>query len=306
MHAVAADSQQLALDLHALLVDLDKARVRPSEWTEQLQSIAQRLEDLLDATWPDESLRALQQQLSELRALLADQVPDGWQSEEWASFRAQAMPLYEGLAASLSETEIHVPSLRPTNYARNAYHVANAALIVLLVELVFTPAMTRTVAVICVVLSSSMEVSRRVDPRINDRLMALFGRVAHPHEAHRINSATWYTLAILILAWCFDHTYGVIGVAVLGLGDPMAALIGRKWGQIKLIGGRSLEGSLAFVAFGFAAAWATTALWHPELGFEVALVAAVFGAAAELLTLRIDDNLAVPVAAAFGAWLAAG
>lgn len=73
-----------------------------------------------------------------------------------------------------------------------------------------------------------------------------------------------------------------------------------------MIHGRSLEGSLTFVAVGTLAGLAALAVWHPELALGTALLisvgAAVPAAVTELLSRRVDDNLTIPIAAACGAW----
>ena len=49
----------------------------------------------------------------------------------WEEFRQNMLPAYERLAASPRHLDI-MPSPRPTNYARNIYHVSNAAYMVCL------------------------------------------------------------------------------------------------------------------------------------------------------------------------------
>ena len=79
---------------------------------------------------------------------------------------------------------------------------------------------------------------------------------------------------------------------------------------MKLLNGRTLEGSLAFVAAGFLAAFGVVRAFHPAVAMAdaavMALAAAVAGAVAEVFARRVDDNLAVPLAAGAAAWLAAG
>jgi dolichol kinase len=135
-------------------------------------------------------------------------------------------------------------------------------------------------------------------------LMKFFKPLAHAHEASRVNSSTWYATALLLLTLTRSPVLCVVAVAILGIGDPMAAFIGRRYGKIKLLHGRSLEGSLTFFASGTVVSVALLQLFHPALGLGMALaisaVAAAFGAIAELLSLRIDDNFSVPLAAALG------
>ena len=135
--------------------------------------------------------------------------------------------------------------------------------------------------------------------------MWLFGRVAHPHEHYSVNSATWYVTALVVLAVLASPATAAVAVLVLAIADPAAAVVGRKLGRTRLVGDRSLEGSLAFVVAGFAAAWVTLSVFHAELlpssAFAVAIAASTTGAIGEQLSGPLDDNLVVPLAAAIGA-----
>ena len=310
-HAVAVESRQVALDLHALLKDIDPVRWRDEHEDgaqDRLDNIREQLNEILDTTWPDQSLLPLQDRLSDLAALLRDYTPGDPSADQWMALREQAQPAYEALAAALREAEIHVPSLRPTNYTRNILHVTMAVSIICVVEILLNPTTMIYVALGGFTWAWSMEVSRRLSPRINTFLMWCFGPFSHPHEAHRINSATWYATALLIMAVGFTKVQGVTALAVLGLGDPVAALIGRRFGRVQLINSRTLEGSTAFVIFGTGAAMAAIMNFHPEISVTnalgIAFTGALFGAVAELVTRRVDDNLAIPVGASIGATLA--
>ena len=101
---------------------------------------------------------------------------------------------------------------------------------------------------------------------------------------------------------------GAVAVMVLAVADPMAALVGRRYGKIQIHRNRTLEGSLAFVAAGVAISMAVLLGFYPAVGLGTALVisltASLTGAAAELVSGRLDDNLTIPLAAAAGAALA--
>ena len=95
------------------------------------------------------------------------------------------------------------------------------------------------------------------------------------------------------------------GLVVLGFGDPFAAIIGRRFGRIRLPGGRSLEGSLAFVVAG--TVMSLPVLWlahHLTFGaaLGVAAIGASAGALAEVLSGRLDDNFTIPLFAGLAAW----
>ena len=150
-----------------------------------------------------------------------------------------------------------------------------------------------------------LEVGRYLFPPMNRVLMRLLGRIAHPHESHRVNSSSWFILALFVLSF-FDLVYGTVALAILGAADPAAAVIGRRFGRRTLVHGRTVEGTLAFWAVGTVASAAALWVWFdypPDQTLVMSATASAFAAVAELFSRRIDDNLAIPVAAAFGLWL---
>jgi len=152
------------------------------------------------------------------------------------------------------------------------------------------------------------EIANRTSKRLRALLFSVFGPLAHPHEHHRVNSATWYATALLLLALTQSKFLCTVGVAVLGFGDPAAAVLGRRFGRVQLIHGRTLEGTLSFVAASTAAAFTALALgypYSPGQALLLALAGSAAGALAELVSLRVDDNFTVPLSAACGAWGAA-
>jgi dolichol kinase len=315
-HSLAHDSRDVALELHALLRDLDPARfsdalrqhlsARIGAVRDSFAALRERVAAVASQT----NVSAILDPLDRLVALLGEAPTATDARATWMAFRRRLQSDYEGLAASLAIYDVHVPSLRPTNYVRNVFHVANAVWVLFLVEEVLAArGWLLPVAIGGAVWAWSIEIGRRASPAVNRFLMAVFSPVAHPHEAHRVNSATWYATAFILLAVFFPVPIGVTALAVLGAGDPAAAIIGRRFGRHRLANGRSIEGSAAFVGFGAAAGWLALAIWHPEIApaarVGLALSAATAGAVAELLTRRIDDNLAIPVAGAAGAQIMA-
>jgi dolichol kinase len=90
----------------------------------------------------------------------------------------------------------------------------------------------------------------------------------------------------------------VPGILVLALADPAAGTLGRLYGERRL-GQGTWVGSAAFLAVAFA-----VLAFH--LGPAAGLAAALIVAMVEVVPWRLDDNLTVPVAAAFAAWLVGG
>lgn len=153
----------------------------------------------------------------------------------------------------------------------------------------------------------TLETIRRFSPRANRFLMWFFGPVARADEWHRVNSGTWYMTALVLLALTHSTVLCVVGVTVLGVGDPVAGWVGRRFGRHRLASGRTWEGTAAF----FVSASAVTIVtlgWIPAplaLGPTVAIATVAAGCAAltEAFTRGIDDNITIPIAAAAAAAL---
>jgi len=318
-HALALDSRDIAIDLHGLLRDLDPARWRDeveaavrqrlTELETRVDELRERFDELRES-YTDDSLAALEERFDGLATMLHEYAPATDLAlpdlrKEWMGFREQLQPAYEGLADSLRRSSIHVPSLRPTNYARNLFHVAGAGLCLLLVEFVVSGVWMLAAAFFTAASAWAMEFGKRRDARVDQLTWAVLGKMGHPYERRRINSATWFSTALFALSLTQSTLIAAIGLTVLGVADPAAGLVGRRFGRIKLVHGRSVEGTTAFIVAGTLACLGMLTLWHPGLGWTMAvgitLAAVLPAAAAELFARRIDDNLLVPVAAAAGA-----
>ncbi len=305
-------SEAFALDLYQVLRELDPIHLRDefeSTMLERVEALRVALAEVmegLDESSVEPAMATVRARMCELKREFEEHIPDADFPERWEEFRAALVPVYERYAASLRHLDIHLPSLRPTNYARNIYHVANA-LFALGCLLVLTEMQVMMFALGMMTLAWTLEVGRRIVPRLNDFLMALMGRIAHPHEAWRVNSATWYATACVILASMWDLKVASIGVAVLGFADPAAAIVGRRYGRLQLVNGRTLEGSLTFLGVGTVVTWLwMMTAWSVAAGlaFKMAFMGSIFGCIAELFSRRIDDNLSIPVASAVGVLVA--
>ena len=189
-------------------------------------------------------------------------------------------------------------SVRPTNHARSLFHFSSAALALASVALLPSRGWLLAIAIAFAGYCWSMEIARRLSPAINDRLMRFYGPIAHAHERYRVNSATWYATALVALALFGTKPAMMAALAVLGVADPIAGLVGRRWGRRKLRAGRSLEGTLAFLVSGTLAAALALVLagvHHPGAVLAFAALAGLTGAVAELVSTRLDDNLTIPV-----------
>lgn len=302
---------EIASELHALLRETD-----PVRWTDGMAAAAAerwaRLRHSIDrlgapSTQSRSSLEAALGDLAHVVREVSAEVERDPTKSYWMELRARLMPAYERLAAQLRARSLPAPTLRPTNWARIGFHVTSAVGALLLLEVLLTRRGTLWATGGFAGMCWFLETTRAASARWNDVLMRFrfFQLIIHPHEHHRVNSATWYGTALVLLAIFSPPLASATALAVLGFGDPTAGLVGRRWGRHPIAGGRTLEGSLAFVVGGTLATFAVLIGWHPVAPWTsllgVAVVASVAGAGAELGSRRVDDNFAVPLAAAVAA-----
>jgi len=306
-------TRTLALEVHSLLSDLDTARWR-AELADACRAHVAHIDASIRKLRSGELSGTVAASVDDLRQVIAAHAPPSGLPRdrvdaEWARFRARLQPAYERLAEVLRAEAVHVPTRRPTNYARSLFHFASAAAAAAVIHFFLTPTSMLVLGGGLAAIAWTAELARRFSPRVNALLMAVLGVVAHPHEHYRVNSATWYCTALLGLGLLGSPLLAIIALTVLGFADPMAALVGRRWGSLKLVNGRSLQGTLTFAVVGTLVATGVVVASQPDLGgpaaVSLAAAAAGFGAIAELFSLRVDDNLSIPLAAAAGAAVAA-
>jgi len=251
----------------------------------------------------DEAKVSLQAMLEEFRA----PNPEGDRLEKlWKGLGTT----YEALRAQLRKARTEIPAgtkigaIKPKNYTRNIFHLGMAMTGVLTYEYL----LDRTgVIIVMGILCASftiMEVMRRASETWNRRFVdGAFRHISRPGEAHQIPAATWYGFALLLGALYMPKEALQLGVLALGFGDPAAQIIGKRFGRTKLVGQKSLQGVIAFIAataivstiFLLAIRPAGDALAIFPLVLIAPIVLGVVGAVAELFSGRVDDNFTIPI-----------
>src|SRR5262245_12488299 len=143
-------------------------------------------------------------------------------------------------------------------------------------------------------------------PRVGGR--KLYRDVDH-HRGHAIGILL-YPLSVLLLILCMPHHLQIVAAAwgIMAWGDGMASLFGTRYGKTKIPwnDNRSYAGSAAFIIFGSAAAvfftyWVQKKPMEPVLWYVVVIpvLATILAALIETIQSGLNDNLTVPVSAAF-------
>jgi dolichol kinase len=130
-------------------------------------------------------------------------------------------------------------------------------------------------------------------------MMRFFGKVLRKNEMQGgMTASTIVVASAAFTILIFREEIAVVALLYLSLGDSAAALVGKHFGRIRLVGQRTLEGSLA--ALNTCLLVSLFALWSaPEFGWFLTpatlLVGSVVATLSELFYLPLDDNFRIPV-----------
>jgi len=134
-----------------------------------------------------------------------------------------------------------------------------------------------------------IELLKAVWPLFSDVFIRIFTPLLRSHEQMgAMTGATYYLIGAFLCILLFPKLLAIVCIFFMILGDMSAALIGKQWGRTKLLSHKSLEGSLAcFVVCVLIA----LVKFNPV----VALIGALVATIVELLPIRLDDNLTMPL-----------
>lgn len=145
------------------------------------------------------------------------------------------------------------------------------------------------------------DVLRLRSSRVNAITLKYFGKIMRREELKSITGNSFYILGLLTLVIFFSKPVALLSVLFLAMGDPVAAIVGTRWGRHRLMGKKSVEGALANWFVSGIASFAF-GLFFLRLDSSQSLVLGVLGATistvVELIPFPIDDNFTIPVGSA--------
>lgn len=133
---------------------------------------------------------------------------------------------------------------------------------------------------------------------LNKRLTWLFSPFLRESERHRPTGSTFMLIGVTIIVYFFPKPVTLLTLLLFSVADPMAAFIGTKFGKDKLVGSKSLQGTLA----AFVVCFVLTLIYCIGLNLMmerliiVAVICGLIGAVSELVPIgKLDDNFIFPV-----------
>ena len=188
--------------------------------------------------------------------------------------------------------------------ARKLWHCLGVLFIVGVYTAVSGDTALRLMAVVTFA-SVMIDVARHQSPKLNHLIVKVFGVVMREHERETLAGTTYLLLGTFLILWFFPRPIVTLSLVFLAVADPLASYVGIRYGKDKLIGSKSLQGTLA--AFAVCTIITLGYLWYSGLMTErllmVSLLSGIIGALAELIPIgKLDDNFTFPVVSALGLW----
>ncbi|GIL16666.1 MAG: hypothetical protein BroJett040_04170 [Oligoflexia bacterium] len=199
-----------------------------------------------------------------------------------------------------SDKDSHLKKRSDLHLARKFWHMGGVSLIVALYA--FLPEKTALVGLtIAWLLFVPMDFVRLRVSAMNDILVHFFKPIMREYELKGLAGTSYLLTGVTLVAYIFPREIVLLTLLFLAFADPIASFFGIKFGKDKILGNKSLQGTLA--AFVVCTLLTLSFLYYKGMLSDrlviVSLLGGLIGAVAELVPIwDLDDNLSLPVVSA--------
>lgn len=142
------------------------------------------------------------------------------------------------------------------------------------------------------------EILRLNVAQVNSIFIRFAGNVLRERERHRVSGFIFYCFGVSFSFFFFSWEVSILSVLFLIFADPIASLVGLRFGSKPMIWGKTWQGSFACFLICFLIAGVYFEYLELDHYLALALWSGFAGATGELITL-IDDNLSLPLVSGF-------
>jgi dolichol kinase len=132
-----------------------------------------------------------------------------------------------------------------------------------------------------------------------------FGWLLRRHETDtakkRLNGASNVLIAASLSVLLFPKIIAINAFTILIVSDTTSALVGRRFGRHRFLA-KSLEGSLAFFISAVIVIFIVPKIDRLPMEYIIGVVAAAIGTVVEASSVKIDDNLSIPISVGLSLW----
>ncbi len=135
-------------------------------------------------------------------------------------------------------------------------------------------------------------------PETAAKLLPFTKFIIRAEEQLKESAMVPYAMAVLLTIFAFPKHIALVGIYSLAIADPLSAIIGIRFGKHKLTPTRTLEGSIAFFLAIFGVTLFVLSGYNGKFDLLILFVSALIGlicALADMIPLKLDDNLTIPL-----------
>ena len=152
-----------------------------------------------------------------------------------------------------------------------------------------------------------LDFMRRYAPFLQSISLFLFKNIIRMEEEKKLTGSSYALLGSVVVLCIFPKEVAAISILMLALGDPSSNFVGIKYGRDKLIGDKSLQGTIACFVVCSLISFLFLIFFNGQLLFERALIISLLGGAIgaffEVVPIfKINDNFTMPVCSGCGMW----
>lgn len=206
-------------------------------------------------------------------------------------------------------SKINLSTRNNLQLARRLFHMANGVGIatVYLISLTHQQMIHFLGTLLCVLYI--VEQVRINYPETASKLLPITRFIIRAEEQLKESAMLPYTIAVLLTIITFPKPIAIVAIYTLAIADPLSAIIGIKFGKHKVVEHKSIEGSAAFFLSTFICSILVLSGYQGGVDWTVtiiSLVLAFLSSAFEMVPLKLDDNLTIPLSTAFMLWIICG
>jgi dolichol kinase len=151
-----------------------------------------------------------------------------------------------------------------------------------------------------------LDILRQKNKKIEKLIFNLFRPIMRDYELHGLAGTTFLLSGLMLVSLVFPPKIVLLTMLYLAFADPIASFFGIRYGKDKILGSKSVQGTLA--AFVVCAVITALYLSNGKVLTDriiiISLLGGVIGALAELIPVwDLDDNLTLPLLSASGLWI---
>ena len=205
----------------------------------------------------------------------------------------------------MNEADAPTATRKDLHLGRRFLHMLSGMIVVTAYSLLFTyPQAVQLLGTIACI-AYVVDRIRVAYPEIARKLEGMTNFFLRAEERLKESSMIPYVIGILLTILSFPKPIALIAISILALADPASAIVGIQYGKHHFVKEKSLEGSVAFLIIAFFCSFiilfrSSTVAWWMIAAFSLILSSAT--AAFEMLPIKLDDNLTIPLFVGFSAW----